>query len=333
MLNLNKANFKDKGRGKIMIKKSLVSIKNNVSTTILVAIPLALVLGYYFNLSFLKHATSVILFFMVYPMMINLKLKEIVNALKKPKSLFISLGFNFLVSPLIAYMVAKVFLNFDSYLVTAMLLIGLIPTSGMSASWTGIAGGKVQNAVIMMSVNLVVSIFMIPIYMQILIGEAIDTPINQIILALVKTILFPMLIAVITRIIIIKKSSEKNLNSLKPVFAGVSSLAAILIIFTAVSLKSKLIISKLDLLAKIFIPIILFYAVTFFAAILLGRFIKKNDEKIPFVFSIILRNLTIALGISLGAFGESLAAVAIAIAYIVQIPIATFYIKLSKQKS
>ncbi len=309
------------------MKKILLFIKKHLTMLIMVTIPLALLVGFNFNMKFLKPTTSYILFLMIYPMMINLNIHDIVNVIKDPKPVILSVLLNFMIVPSIAFFMGKIFLSSDPMLIVGMLLIGLIPTSGMTASWTGLAGGKVQTALVMMAINLLISIIMIPIYMKLFLGQVIDTPTMTIIISLIKVILVPMILGNITRRIIIKMTSEKKLKELKPVFGGLSSLGVILIVFVAISLKSKTILGNFSLVGKILIPLVLFYLVVFIIAFIATKLVKDKKDKIPFIYSVTLRNLTIALGISLSSFGESMAVLLIALAYIIQLPIASLYMK------
>ncbi len=309
------------------MKKLLLLIKKNLTLLIVLTIPLALLIGYNFNMKFLKSTTSWILFLMVYPMMINLNIKDVINVIKNPKPVLISLLLNFTLVPIIAFTIGKAFFSANPMLIVGMVLVGLIPTSGMTASWTGLAGGKVQTALVMMATNLLVSIVMIPIYMKLLLGQVVSTPTLTIVFSLVKVILIPMILGAITRSIIIKFTSEANLKSLKPVFGGISSLGVILIVFVAISLKSPTILSNVGLVGNILLPVVLFYASALIVGQLATKLVSDQADQIPFIYSITLRNLTIALGISLSSFGESLAVLLIALSYIIQLPIASIYMK------
>ncbi len=178
-----------------------------------------------------------------------------------------------------------------------------------------------------MAINLLISIVMIPIYMKLFLGQVIDTPTMTIIMSLIKVILVPMILGNITRRIIVKMSSEKKLKELKPVFGGLSSLGVILIVFVAISLKSRTILGNFSLVGKILIPLVLFYVTVFIISFIATKLVKDHKDKIPFIYSVTLRNLTIALGISLASFGESMAVLLIALAYIIQLPIASLYMK------
>ncbi len=313
------------------MKNILLFIKKHLTALIIVTIPVSLILGYLFDTKFLKPTTSIILFLMIYPMMINLNIKDILLVFKNPKPIFWSVIFNFAFVPFLAFAIGKIFFVNNPMLIVALLLIGLIPTSGMTASWTGLAGGKVQTSLVMMAVNLLLSIIMIPLYMNLLLGEVVDTPTMKIIMTLVKVILLPMILGSITRYFIIKHKGKTKLKELKPLFGGVSSLGVILIVLLAISLKSKTILGDIMLVAKVLLPIVLFYAILLVVAILFTKSMKPVDDKIPFVYSVTLRNLTIALGISLASFGESMAVLLIALSYVIQLPIASIYMKLSQK--
>lgn len=265
-------------------------------------------------------------------MMINLNLRDILKAIQKPKAIGVSLLINFLVVPLIAYLLGTLFLSNHPQLFVGLLLIALIPTSGMTASWTGLAGGSVQTALVMMVINLLVSLIAIPIYMNGLFGTVVSLPTAAILTSLVKVVVIPMVLASITRFIILRLRSEAYLQSLKPSLGGVSSLGVIAIVFVAIALKSSTIVNNLSLLVTIALPLLLFYLLIFATSQLLGRLVTDKKERIALVYSTGLRNLTIALGISLSSFGQSLAVLLIALAYIIQLPIASFYMKRLKQE-
>lgn len=313
------------------MKKSLLFIKNQLTYLIALTIPVALIVGHYFNVAFLKGSTSWILFMMVYPVMINLNLHDVVKVIKRPKAVFLSVAINFGVVPLLAFGIGKVFLSFDPMLIVGMVLIGLIPTSGMTASWTSLAGGRVQTALVMMAMNLMLSIIMIPLYMNLLLGKVVDVPTLSIVMTLVKVVLIPMLLGNLTRRIIVSKTSEDHLKDLKPVFAGLSSTGVLAIVFVAIALKTQTILSNIALVGQIIVPVVVFYLLVLLMAQLASRGMSDAQDRIALIYSATLRNLTIALGISLASFGESMAVLLIALAYVVQLPIASLYMKINQK--
>jgi len=275
----------------------------------------------------LKGLVTPILFIMVFPMMLNVRVKDIVEVLKAPKAILISVILNFTIAPVLAYGLGRLFLSHDPMLLLGMVLIGLIPTSGMTASWTGLSGGRVQTALVMMTINLLLSMFMIPIYLKIFIPAEVMINTSSIVVSLLKVVILPLIAASITRNIIVRVKDEKTFKSLKPLFGGVSALGVMAIVWLAIALKAKTIINQPILALQVVIPLSIFYIILVMIGHFTGRFLDRADDRPALVYGTALRNLTIALGISLSAFGESLAVLLIAIAYVIQLPVAASYMK------
>ena len=119
---------------------------------------------------------------------------------------------------------------------------------------------------------------------------------------------------------------------MKPYFGEVSSFFVLIIIFIAVSLKSKMIMNQSSLALYAMIPLTLYYIILLSVSHFLGKRLKKEDH-IALVFSTTMRNLTIALGIAMGIEGGDLAVFLMALAYMIQLPFATLYHNYSTKKA
>lgn len=310
-----------------MITQLLKNVKRNLSLLIIIFIVLGLLYGYFSNASYLKKYVSYVLFLMIYPMMINLKITDVFKSITNVKPLLISIGVNFIVSPLLAFILGRIFFVDNPMLLVGIILIGLIPTSGMTASWTGLAKGNLKLSLVMISVNLLLAIIMIPIYMQIFLGKIVTIKTLVILQSLLKVVVIPLILGDLTRRLLVKVYGNESFKKMKPNFSGISSLGVLLIVFIAMALKSKTIITQFDLVIISIIPLIIFYLAIISIAHFLGKRYLEKENRIALVYGTTMRNLTIALGLSLSSFGESLAVFLIAIGYIVQLPIAAFYMK------
>lgn len=307
-------------------------IKSNLSYLVLGMIGLGLVNGYFNDVSLLKILVTPTLFLMIYPMMINLKITDLFQGFSDPKPLLLSIGINFLISPIIAFLLSKFFFYNNPMLMVGLILISLIPTSGMTASWTGLANGNMKLALLIISSNLLLSILIIPVYMKLFIGEAITVETITIIGSLLKVVIIPLVLGNISRKILIWKYNESGFNRIKPYFGAISSVGVLVIVFIAISLKSKTIINQSGLVIYSLIPLILYYGILLTLSHLVGkRFLNKADS-IALTYGSTMRNLTISLGLSLSAFGGGLSVFLIAISYIIQVPLAAFYMKAIQRK-
>eukprot|EP00764_Aduncisulcus_paluster_P001161 gnl/Carplike_NY0171/1165_a1579_803.p1 GENE.gnl/Carplike_NY0171/1165_a1579_803~~gnl/Carplike_NY0171/1165_a1579_803.p1 ORF type:complete len:309 (-),score=-16.72 gnl/Carplike_NY0171/1165_a1579_803:158-1084(-) len=290
---------------------------------------LGLITGWLMNVKPLKVLVDPILFIMVFPMMLSVKIKDILEVIKSPRAVMLSVAINFTIAPVLAYILGKIFLSHDPMLLLGMILIGLIPTSGMTASWTGLAGGRVQTAVVMMTVNLLISMAAIPIYLNLFMASQIEINTFSIVLSLLRVVVFPLVVAMLTRTFIVKVRGEEYFKSLKPLFGGVSAIGVMAIVWLAIALKAKTIINQPMMALQVTVPLIIFYAVLILISSLAERFVTIDEDRSALVFGTALRNLTIALGMSMSVFGESLAVLLIAIAYVIQLPAAVLYMKRS----
>lgn len=156
-----------------MIKKVTNFIKDNLPYLILLMMVSGLYYGYFNDVQYLKSFITPVLILMIYPMMININVGEVFTNLSNPKPIILSLLINFIFSPFVAYLLGKIFLGSFHQLLTGLIIISLIPTSGMTAPWTGLAKGNIKSSLTMISVNLLISILIIPVYVKVFIGEMI----------------------------------------------------------------------------------------------------------------------------------------------------------------
>lgn len=307
-------------------------VKEKLPHLIILSIVFGLFFGYYSDPSYLKSYVTIVLFMMIYPMMINLKATDVFKSFNNMKPLLLSIGINFIISPILAFILGKIFFSDNPMLLVGIILIGLIPTSGMTASWTGLAKGNLQLSLVMVSVNLLLSIIMIPLYMKVFVGELVTIDTVIILNSLLKVVIIPLVLGDLTRRLLIKKFGMDRYKEMKPSFGGISSIGVLLIVFIAMALKAKTIITQVNLVALSIIPLIIFYIIIIIISHLIGNKFLKGKERISLVYATTLRNLTIALGLTLSSFGESLAVFIIAIGYVVQLPVAAFYMKFVNKK-
>jgi len=133
---------------------------------------LGLLIGYYYNLSQLKFFVLPLTMLMIYPMMVNLKLGELTE-LKNFKLIITALIINFAVIPFVAFTIGNVFFSNTGYLL-ALIIMGSLPTSGMTISWTGFAKGSVKDAIKITILGLLIGSMLIPVYIKLFLGTAVS---------------------------------------------------------------------------------------------------------------------------------------------------------------
>ena len=308
----------------------LTIIKKNLIISILVSMTIGILTGYYFDVTWFKQLILPLTFLLVYPMMVTLKLETILEKWNVKLQLATQI-INFVVFPLIAYFLGILFFNDNEYLRLGLLLIALLPTSGMTISWTAMAKGNVNAAIKMVVIGLLLGAVLSPFYITFFMGEAIEVPFMKIFTQIIVVILLPTLLALITQKLLIKQYGNQRFhNEIKPKFP-LSTFGVVIIIFVAISLKAKLIVNQPEILLNIIVPLIIMYALFFIISIATGRLLFNRNDGIALVNGSLIRSLSIALAITLSSFPEAgITALLIGIAYTIQVQIAAWNVKLTK---
>ena len=301
------------------------------------SIPLAMLLGFavgqLVDASPLRLAILPLTFLMVYPMMVTMNLRQLVRR-GSGKLLWVTQLINFVVVPAIGYAAGLLFFPDQPFVRLALLLTALLPTSGMTISWTGFARGNMPAAVQMTVVGLLAGSLLAPLYLKGLLGTVIDIPLTSVFMQIVLIVFLPLLLGNLTQRYLISKCGEQNFNrDLKPKFPPVSTLGVLGVIFVSMALKSQDIVQQPQALPGYLVPLLAVYLVNFAISTLIGKLFFERGDAIALVYGTVMRNLSIALAIAMGMFGKegADAALLIALAYIVQVQAAAWYVKLTSR--
>ena len=237
---------------------------------------------------------------------------------------------NFGVIPFIALVIGQYFFADKPFYALGLLLAALLPTSGMTISWTGFAKGNLEAAVKMTVLGLTIGSIATPFYLKVLIGQTIPFEIMPIIRQIVLIVFVPMALGHFTRQYFIKKSSEKEFKERHaPKFSSLSTVGVLGIVFIAIAMKAEyLAVNPLELL-QIAGPILLLYVINYALSTLAGKLFLPRGDAIALVYGSVMRNLSIALAIALNSFGTAGPEIALVItlAFIVQVQSAAWYVR------
>lgn len=306
-----------------------------ISKKLVLAIPVAMLVGFLYGLaadaSWMKSLILPFTFLMVYPMMVTLKIREVFSG-GDGKAQVLTQAVNFAVIPFLAYGVARFFFPGQPYLVLGVLLAGLVPTSGMTISWTGFAGGKVAAAVKMTVIGLTLGSLATPFYVRGLLGADIAVDIAGVMRQIGLVVFLPMALGYATQRFLVARHGKKAFaERIGPRFPALSTLGVLGIVCIALALKARTIVQAPGVLAEILLPLCLIYGVNYGLSTLLGRWLLPRGEAIALVYGTVMRNLSIALAVAMNAFGAqgSDAALVVALAYVIQVQSAAWYVKLT----
>ena len=309
--------------------KYLQKITKNLTIAIPVMMLAGFVFGIIINAAFLKAYIIPFTFLMVYPMMVTLNIQKVFEG-GDMKAQVITQVINFAVVPFLAYAIGLIFFRDNPYMALGLLLAGLVPTSGMTISWTGFAKGNLEAAVKMTVIGLTLGSIATPFYVQVLMGASIEINLAAVMKQIVIIVFLPMAAGYLTRRQLVKKYGPKRFKqAIGPKFPPLSTLGVIGIVFIAMALKAPAIAASPGMLLYILVPLFIIYAFNFVLSSVVGKFFLPRGDAIALVYGSVMRNLSIALAIAINAFGKegASAALVVAVAYIIQVQSAAWYVK------
>jgi len=313
-----------------VIRDGLRRLKANLLYAVVIALIVGLGFGQIADAgakAMLRAAVVPVLFVMIYPMMITIDLQEIINVRKHARVVGLSLLINFVIAPLVAVGLTRLFFAGRVEYAIGLYFIALVPTSGMTAAWTGLAGGDLEAALVAMAVNLLTAVLVLPAYLSVLVPASVGFDPTALYRQLALIVAVPMVAGTLTRRGLFWRYGEHGFTRLKPMFGGFSSLGVIVIVFIAMTLRSTQILRDPLASVSVIVPLLAFYLTVVLVASGLGRLFVTPERAIALVYATSMRNLSIALAIVVAAEAIPNAAVLpIALSYAIQPPLGAAFV-------
>lgn len=273
--------------------------------------------------------TTIAVFAVIYPMMVNLRLEALAKAGRNVRGLALAVVYNFVWAPLIGYLLARVFLH-DPLLALGFLLVMVVPCSSMSIAYTGLAKGDVELATVIVGSSFVLAAVAVPVWMAVFAaGYDVPLPLGAMLVSILAVLIAPMLAGWATRKLLVQARGQTGLARSQPVFSAASMLAMFTTIFLIFFAKSEMIVDRWSTVLLLLVPNALFIALSLAAATWLDRRLGLSyTEHMAVVFASTGKNNGTAIAIAATAFSP-LVAVPAATMPIFQVILMIGYLKLA----
>jgi ACR3 family arsenite efflux pump ArsB len=163
-------------------------------------------------------------------------------------------------------------------------------------------------------------------------GATVEVNFFKVVQQIAIIVFLPMALGYMTRQALLKKYTMPVFKEqIAPRFPAISTIGVLGIVFVAMSLKAETILADPGQLMMIFVPLVILYLFNFTLSTIAGRSLFNRGDGIALVYGTVMRNLSIALAIAINAFGPegADAALVIALAYVIQVQSAAWYVKFS----
>ena len=310
-----------------------MNLLSRMTGNLTLAIPVAMLLGLGYGLiaptAWLRTLIVPLTLLMVYPMMVNLKLRTLLVG-GDGKAQLLAQAINFAVIPFVAFALGRLWFPEQPYFALGLLLASLLPTSGMTIAWTGFAKGNLPAAIKMTVVGLILGSLLTPLYVQWLMGATVAVDLFEIFLQIVLVVFLPMLAGQLTQAHLLRRHGQQAFQlHWAPRFPPLSTLGVLGIVFVALALKGTTLLAHPEMLLDILLPLFVLYLFNYAFSTFIARRLLPRGDAIALVYGTVMRNLSIALALAMNAFGAAGedAALLIAVAYVIQVQSAAWYVK------